>query len=72
MKRRNSVLQKSNSNLVFRADTWKKSLNWLTPQYEQHAIKFISIYCYAILNQVSGARNILVSSVTAKSFKAQC
>ena len=45
---------------------------WLAPQYDQHTIKFIAIYCYSIFNQVSGAKNICVPSVTAKFFKMQC
>ena len=28
---------------------------WLKPHYEQHVIKFIAIYCYSTINQVSEA-----------------
>ena len=45
---------------------------WLKPQYEQHVIKLMAIYFYLTINQLSEARNILVPSVTAKSFKMQC
>ena len=73
LKHPDSVLQKSNSHLVFGADTQFGCLSvWPKLQYEQHVIKFIAICCYSTVNQVYEARNILVPSVTAKSFNIQC
>ena len=72
LKHPSSVLQNP-TPISFSELTLGNSLSlWLKPQYKQHVIKFIAIYCYSTVNQVSEARNIIVPSVTAKSFKMQC